>query len=123
MIEESIYCNEVMKKQFNKELVMTKEVKEDFKNPTKCWICDNDCIDGDSKVQDHCHITGKHRGTVHKNCNIYLRLNHKITIIFLNLKNYDSLLIMQELSKFNVKVNVIPNGLEKYMSFTLLTIS
>ena len=24
---------------------------------------------------------------------------------------------MQELDKFNVKINIIPNGLEKYMSF------
>ena len=26
---------------------------------------------------------------------------------------------MQELAKFNLKINVIPNGLEKYMSFTI----
>ena len=26
---------------------------------------------------------------------------------------------MQELCKFNLKINVIPNGLEKYMSFTI----
>ena len=26
---------------------------------------------------------------------------------------------MQEIGKFNVKVNVIPNGLEKYMAFTI----
>ena len=26
---------------------------------------------------------------------------------------------MQELWKFNLKINVIPNGLEKYMSFTI----
>ena len=26
---------------------------------------------------------------------------------------------MQELGKFNLKINVIPNGLEKYMSFTI----
>ena len=44
MIEESKYCSEVMKKHFNKELVMTKEDNEDFKNSTKCWICDNDYV-------------------------------------------------------------------------------
>ena len=27
--------------------------------------------------------------------------------------------VMQEISKFDVKVNVIPNGLEKYMAFTI----
>ena len=26
---------------------------------------------------------------------------------------------MQELGKFNLKINVIPNGLKKYMSFTI----
>ena len=26
---------------------------------------------------------------------------------------------MQELGKFNLKIDVIPNGLEKYMSFTI----
>ena len=30
MIEESKYCSDVMKKHFNKELVMTKEDNEDF---------------------------------------------------------------------------------------------
>ena len=36
MITESKYYSEVIKKQFNKELVMTKEDNEDFKNSTKC---------------------------------------------------------------------------------------
>ena len=40
-------------------------------------------------------------------------------MIFHNLRAYDSYLIFKELSKFNCKVSVIPNGLEKYMSFTL----
>ena len=44
MIEERKYCNEVMKIHFNKKLVMTKEDNEDFKNSTKCWICDNHCV-------------------------------------------------------------------------------
>ena len=26
---------------------------------------------------------------------------------------------MQELAKFNLKINVLPNGLEKYMSFSI----
>ena len=49
MIEESKYCGDVMKKHFNKELVMTKEHIEDF-NSTKCWICGNDYVDNDVKV-------------------------------------------------------------------------
>ena len=48
-----------------------------------------------------------------------VKLNHKIPAVFHNLKNYDSHLIMQELGKFNLKINVIPNGLEKYVSFSI----
>ena len=36
MIEESKYCSDVIKKHFNKELVMTKKDNEDFENSTKC---------------------------------------------------------------------------------------
>ena len=107
------------KRHFNRELVMTKEYNEDFKNSTKYWICDNDYADNDAKVRDHCHITGKYRGSKHRDCNIILILNDKSSIEFHNLKKYDSHLIMQELGKFSLKISVIPNGLEKYMSFTI----
>ena len=55
----------MIKKHFNKECVMIKEDNEDFENSTKCWICDNDYIDTDVKVRDHCHITGKYREVLH----------------------------------------------------------
>ena len=90
-----------------------------LKTLTKCWICDNDYIDGYVKVRNHCHITGKYRGSAHRDCNIAVKLNHKIPVTFHNLKNDDSHLIMQELSKFNLKIYVIPNDLEKYMSFNI----
>ena len=35
------------------------------------------------------------------------------------MRGYDSHLIFSELNKFNLKINVIPNGLEKYMAFFL----
>ena len=69
MIKESSYCSNVMKKHFNKELAVTKKDNEDFENSTKCWICDNDYINGDVKVRYHCHITGKYRGSAHRDCN------------------------------------------------------
>ena len=31
---------------------MTKEDNEDFHNSVKCWICDNNFLDGDVKVDD-----------------------------------------------------------------------
>ena len=49
---------------------MTKDDNEDFENSTKYWICDNNYNNGDVKVRDHCHITGKYRGSVHRDLNI-----------------------------------------------------
>ena len=100
MIEESEYCSDVVKKHFNKELVMT---KEDMKILRTLLNVGSDYIDTDVKVRDHCHITGNYRGFPHEDCNINVKLNHKITAIFHNLNNYDSHLIMQELGKFNLK--------------------
>ena len=40
-------------------------------------------------------------------------------MIFYNLRGYDSHLIFCELGKFDVKIDVIPNGLEQYMAFIL----
>ena len=119
MIEESKYCSDVVKIYFNKELVMTKKDNEDFENSTKFSIWDKDYIDSDVKVRDHCYITGKYKVSVHRDCNINVELNHKFPVVFHNLKIYDSHLIMQELGKFNIKLNFIPNWFEKYMSFSI----
>ena len=112
-MEESKPCSDVMKKYFNKVLVITKEDNESFKNSTKCSICGNGYVDHDVKVKDHCHITGKYRGSAYIDCNINLKLNHKTFLVSHNLKSYDSHLLMEEIGKINFKINVIPNGLEK----------
>ena len=78
-----------------------------------------DYVDNDVKLRFHSHITGKYRASAQRDCNIKLKLNHKIPIVFHNLKNYDSHLIMQKLDKFNLKINVIPKELQKYLNFTI----
>ena len=75
MIEESKYCSDVMKNILTKKLVTIKENNENFENSTKCWICDNDYINNDVKVRDHCHITLRYRGFAHRDCNINVKLN------------------------------------------------
>ena len=57
------------------DFVMVKKINEDFEKSTKCQICDNDYIDGDVKVKDHCRITGKYRVPAHRYCNINVKLN------------------------------------------------
>ena len=40
---------------------MTEKDDKDLEKSTKCWICDNNFVNGDAKVRGHCHITGKYR--------------------------------------------------------------
>ena len=108
-----------MKDQFNKNLVMTKKEEYLFQQSNNCRICKKLIDNEDEKVRDHCHRTGKFRGSAHWNCNINFQLTKKIPVIFHNLKFYDSHLIFFELHKFSLKVDVKPNGLEKYMAFVL----
>ena len=104
-----------MKKHFNKNLIMTEKEEEQFQSSNTCWICEKLIDDDDEKVRDHCHINSNFRGAAHWSCNINLQLTKKVPVIFHNLRGYDSHLIFCELNKFNVKIDVIPNGLEKYI--------
>ena len=51
---------------------MAKEGNQNFKNSTKCWICQNDYVDKYVKIRYHCHITGKYRGSVNIDCNMHI---------------------------------------------------
>ena len=54
-----------MKDQFYKNLVMTEEEEHLFQQSNNCWICKKIINNEDKKVKDHCHITGKFRGSAH----------------------------------------------------------
>ena len=106
-----------MNKDFNKNLIMSEEEEHLFQKSNICWICKKFIGNNKEKVRDHCHVTGKFRGAAHWDCNINFQLTKKVPVIFHNLRGYDSHLIFNELDKFDVKIKVIPNGLEKYMAF------
>ena len=50
-----------------------------FQQSINCWICKKLIDNEDEKVRDHCHITGKFRGSAHWDCNINLQLTKKNT--------------------------------------------
>ena len=96
---------------------MSEEEEYLFQQSNSCWIWKKLINNNDEKVRDHCHITGKFRGALHWDCNINFQLTKRIPIIFHNLKRHDSHLIFSAPHKFDVKISIIPNGLEKYMAF------
>ena len=107
----------VINKSFNKNVIILKKKNIYFNKVTVVRyvkkLIDND----EEKVRDHYHVTGKFRGAAHGSCNIDLQITKKVPVIFHNLRGYNSHLIFSELDKFDVKISVIPNGLEKYMAF------
>ena len=107
----------VINKSFNKNVIILKKKNIYFNKVTFVRyvkkLIDND----EEKVRDHYHVTGKFRGAAHGSCNIDLQITKKVPVIFHNLRGYNSHLIFSELDKFDVKISVIPNGLEKYMAF------
>ena len=88
IFEEVKSCQKVMKENFNKPLIMTEENERDFQKSARCYICGEEYSDKDNvvilkgkkieiknhPVRDHCHITGKYRGSAHNCCNLQLRL-------------------------------------------------
>ena len=136
MLEEVEYCKAVVKKRFNKPLVMTEDDEQCFRTMDGCHICGEKYTDKDVRVRDHCHITGKFRGSAHQECNLNLRIKPediKIPVIFHNLLGYDNHFIMQQIGeiakkhaymnkrgeKQGLNINAIPNNMEKYMAFML----
>ena len=100
---------------------MTAEQNEEFERSDICWICGKLIDIGDQNARDHCHIKigNNYKGASHWSCNINLKIGKKLPVMFHNLRGCDSHLTFKELSKFNCKVCGIPNGLEKYVNFTL----
>ena len=133
MLDEVKYCKKIIKKYFNKPLRMTEDNEKEFQKANECHICNKKYNENDVRVRDHCHITGKYRGSAHQDCNLNFRLTEKIPVMFHNLRGYDSHFIMQEIGETvkkhtytnkkgeecQMNINAIPNNMEKYMAFML----
>ena len=95
----------------------------------RCHICGEKYTDKDVRVRDHCHITGKFRGSAHQECNLKLKIKPediKILVIFYNLRGYDSHFIVQQIGeiankhgytnrkgeKQDLNSDAIPNNIE-----------
>ena len=106
-----------------KNPVLTFEEETAFRATKKCWICKKDYTSESVPVRDHCHLTGKYRGSACTNCNLnYTNMkkeNHpELVIVFHNLRSYDGHFIIQEASKYTDNIRVIAQSFEKYMTIT-----
>ena len=108
-------------KNTKKDINMTDEDDEDYRNNDICRFCEKEIIT--DKVRDHCHLTGKCRGPAHSKCNINVtqRQSSFIPFIFHNFFNYDCHMFFKKLvDKKNDKVcfDIIPKTNEEYIFVT-----
>ena len=79
------------------------------------------------KVRDHCHLTGKDRGTAHNICNINVtqKQSNYIPFILHIFSKYDCQMFFRRLVDMKndrVEFDFIPNINEEYISVTYLCI-
>ena len=108
-------------KNTNKDIIMTEEDYEDYRNINICRFCEKN-IKSD-KIRDHCHLTGKNRGPAHNTCNINVtqKQSNFVPFIFQNLCKYDLHMFFKklvDLKNDKVKIDIIPKTNEEYTSVT-----
>ena len=89
-----------------KDIIMTEEIEEDFKNNKICRFCEKE-INSD-RVRDHCRLTGKYTRPAHSKCNNIVKQKQSsfIPFIFHNFSIYVSHIVFKRLfDEKNEKVN------------------
>ena len=67
-------------KNTKKDIILTEKDEEDYRNTNICHFRGKEIsID---KVRDHCHLTGKYRGTTHNKCNTNITQEQNSIIAF-----------------------------------------
>ena len=104
-----------------KDIVMTKEDEENYKNKNIFRFCEKKILS--DKLPDLCHLTVKYRGLSHIVCNINVKQKGSsfIPFAFHNFSIYDCHMFFKklvELKKDKVKLGLIPRTNEEYISVT-----
>ena len=104
-------------------LKMSRQDQLAFDSANVCFICVEGFNESDTKDRDHCHLCGKYRGAAHGKCNRAMTVSRDVTVVFHNLRRYDSHFIMQEIGgvclENGLDINVIPRTLEDYIGFSI----
>ena len=104
-----------------KPMQLTGEEWQNHKNAESCYMCSKPFTEENYKVRDHDHATGEYRGAAHRSCNLQRKRKIVIPIFIHNLREYDAHLIMRGIYGYaeDKKINVIPNNMERHVSFLL----
>ena len=95
---------------------MSKEQCEAYRT-TRCQICEKQFAPN-TRVRDHCHLTGRYRGPAYSNYNLNYKNSFYIPIVFHNLSGYNAHIIKEIATAYDGHLDVLPITKEKYISFT-----
>ena len=102
---------------------LTKKEEENSNNQRVCYICKKEFDTSDKKhhkVRDHCHYTGKYRGSAHNICNLRYKISKEIPIVFHNGSTYNYHFKIKELVKeFDGNFECLGENTEKYITFSV----
>ena len=94
-----------------------------------CYICkkefytnknDENEFKLNHKVRDHCHYTGKFRGTAHNICNLRYKIPREIPVVFHNGSKHDYHFIIKQLTEeFKDQFSCLGENNEKYITFSI----
>ena len=72
------------------------------------------------KVRDHCHYTGKYRGTAHNICNLRYKIPKEIPEVFQIDSRYDYHFIIKVLAEeFKGQFECLGKKFKKYITFSV----
>ena len=74
----------------------------------------------ENEIRDHCHYTGKFRGSVHNICNLRYKIPKEIPVVFHNGSTYDYHFIIKQLViEFKDEFKCLGEHSEKYITFSV----
>lgn len=61
---------------------LTRQEWEKFHGATHCHICEKPFAQDNTRVRNHCHLTGHYRDPVYLNCNLNYKESFCIPVVF-----------------------------------------
>ena len=119
------YSTEIINYEKKEMIPLTKEKKKMHRRQKKYYICKKRFSTDNNnkkyhKVKDHCHYTGKYRGTAHDICNLRYKKPKEIPVVFHNGSTYDYHFIIKELAEeFEGEFECLYENVEKYITFSV----
>ena len=119
------HATKIINYEKKERIPLTKKEEKKHNKKKVCHICKERFSTDDSdkkyrEVKDHCHYTGKYRGTAHDICNLRYKIPKEIPVVFHNGSTFDYHFIIKELAEeFQGEFECLGENTEKYSTFSV----